>query len=114
MRQLAPGATPVIQHELVPRRREMGEAERQLAILLPPAGESRRPAKRPVGSKELPGPNVTDADRERAPDEIRLYGPPAHEKPSGCCGGASGLAGSPGRGSGSLYSPGATSFADSA
>lgn len=114
MRKLAPGAAPVVKQELVTRRGKMGEAERQLAILLPPASEARRPAKRPVGSEELPRPNVADTDRESAADEIRPYERPAHENPAGRSGGTSGLAGSPGRGSGSLYSPGATSFADSA
>ncbi len=113
MRELAPGAALVVKQELVTRRGQVGETECQLAILAPPAGKPGRPAKRPVGCEELPRPQVPDADRERADDEVRLYGRPAHEKPSGCFGGASGLGGSPARGCGSLYSAGATSFADS-
>lgn len=114
MPELAPGAALVAEQALVARRGQVGEAERQLAILLLRGREPRRAPKRPVGGEELPGSQVPDADRERAADEVRLYGSPAHENPAGRSGGTSGLAGSPGRGSGSLYSPGATSFADSA
>jgi hypothetical protein len=45
---------------------------------------------------------VPHSDVERSLDEIVLYDPSSHEKPTGRSGGGSGLLGNPGRGSVSL------------
>ena len=108
-----PLATPTVaEPPLVPGGGEMDEAAGELALL--GAGELGRPQERPVGGEVLPSLEVAHAHAHRPPEEVLLYARLSHEKPAGRAGGASGLRGNPGPGSGALYSPGATSLGASA
>ena len=104
-----PLATPLVaETPRVARGGEVGEPAGELPVS--GIGELTSSQERAVRGDMLAAAEVADADVDRPPEEVLLYAALSHEKPAGLAGGASGLDGSPARGSGSLYSPGATSF----